>query len=102
MESTFGIQCQCPQDEGSWTKESFIADDELKKKEDTQDARADMIASKMLEIVKEEQSLADVEKCNRKNEKKRMRKSRREVGSGKTWELEGLESARHSQAIALP
>ena len=102
MESTFGRQCKYPEDEGSWGKESFIAANELKRKAHRQDDRVMMIASKMQGIVKEYQTLADVEKCNRKNEKKRMRRARKEVGSGKIRDSEGLENAKYSKAIAFP
>ncbi|MCJ1425300.1 E2 ubiquitin-conjugating protein mms2 [Sticta canariensis] len=101
MESTLGIQCKYPEDEGSWGKESSIAANELKGKVHRQEDRVMMIASKMQGIVKEEQTLADVEKCNRKNEKKRMRRARKEVGSSKIRESESLE-ARYSKAIAFP
>ena len=102
MESTFGIQCKYPKDEGTWEKESFIAASELRRKAHRQEDRVLMIASKMQAIVKGEQTLADVEKCNRKNEKRRMRRARKEVGSGKTRESEGLENARYSKAITFP
>lgn len=101
MKSTFGIQCKYPKDEGSWGHESLVAAHELKEKAHRQDHRTLMIASRMQGIVKEEQTLADVEKCNRKKEKKRMRRARKEVGNGETRDSDGLlENARYSKAVA--
>lgn len=94
VESTFGI----PYDHGSWAEYSIECIRELKALRSRHHNRAMIIARKMQEIVDKEQALADIEKSKRRNEKKRMRKARKEACSVNDRESEGVENSSYSTA----
>lgn len=101
LESNFGVLCN--KDEGSWAKESFKAADRSLEISWFHHDRAKKIASQMQEIVEKEQALADLEKQNRRNLKKRMRIARKEAGSGEKTRHEDQDAMiwRRMQAKAL-
>ncbi|MCJ1262783.1 hypothetical protein MMC22_002653 [Lobaria immixta] len=80
VESNCGISFM---GEGSWAEESVKAMAGLLKVVRRNDDRTLIIAGKMQEIVEEEQALADMEKIQRRKEKKRMRLARKDAGCGK-------------------
>lgn len=90
LESNFGVLRN--EDGGSWAEESSKAANESLRISRMYDDRAAATASQMQEIVEKEQALADLEKRNRRQLKKRMRIARKEAGSG--------ENTRHEDQAA--